>query len=236
MRDAQTQPLSIPEQQSIPLDIQSPSNTETPASTSDVKFLVKTFQISGNTSIQTNVLTNLLNSLTNKEITFASLQDAANRIRQYYIDHGYPLVVSYIPAQEIESGVVKIAVLEGKYGQVLIQNNGQFKSTVTASISANNKVYDGNTDATLIASLNGMISGDNVNVITSGNFLTNTAGRDKTVNINMPTLSGMDAANYFISQYNLTTSADIIPLSDFVATISEKQKICIIYIAKFMGQ
>src|SRR5207237_927386 len=76
-----------------------------------------------------------------------------------------------------------------------------------------NKPYDGNTDATIdttTAALNGVISGDTVNLGTgsaTGAFDTKDIGTGKTVTIAGLTISGADTGNYSLTQP--TTTADI---------------------------
>ncbi len=77
--------------------------------------------------------------------------------------------------------------------------------TITG-VTANNKVYNGNTSATLNtggASLSGVISGDVVTLVTSGAtgaFSNKNIGTDKTVTTSGFTLSGADAAKYLLTQ------------------------------------
>jgi hypothetical protein len=95
-------------------------------------------------------------------------------------------------------------------------------ATTMASITARdlavtatgvNKVYDGNTDATVTGrSLNGAIAGDDVSL--SGGtaaFDTKHVGTDKEVTLTGATLDGDDAGNYTLTSVS-TTTADITPL------------------------
>ncbi|MCT0200091.1 hypothetical protein KQ313_10410 [Synechococcus sp. CS-1325] len=66
-------------------------------------------------------------------------------------------------------------------------------------VSANNKVYDGTTSATLnttTATFNGLVAGDSVSLDGSGFFADPNVGLAKRVVVNRLTLSGPDAANY----------------------------------------
>jgi hypothetical protein len=79
-------------------------------------------------------------------------------------------------------------------------------ASLTASISANNKVYDGNTAATgSIGSLTGVLAGDTVNLNAAGasySFETPGAGNSKTVTEAGAALAGADAANYRLAVQN----------------------------------
>ncbi len=59
-----------------------------------------------------------LAGLVGQEVSLADLRQAAARITQLYRDKGYFLARAYVPAQEISGGVVRIAVIEGRYDGV----------------------------------------------------------------------------------------------------------------------
>ncbi|MFW2149472.1 YDG domain-containing protein, partial [Acinetobacter sp. TY1] len=81
------------------------------------------------------------------------------------------------------------------------------KKQITGSITAQDKVYDGTTNAIVNGSLNGVISGDKVNITAQGQFSDKNAGSNKNVNVS-GALNGTDAGNYALST-NLQTQADI---------------------------
>ncbi|WP_180042336.1 MBG domain-containing protein [Acinetobacter sp. YH12218] len=81
--------------------------------------------------------------------------------------------------------------------------------TLTATINAQNKVYDGNSSAAVIYGDN-RVSGDFLNI--TGNpatFSDKNAGSNKTVIVNGLTLSGADAGNYVLAATTATDTADI---------------------------
>ncbi len=84
-----------------------------------------------------------------------------------------------------------------------------------SGISANDKVYDGNTSAALnigSATFNGMISGDVLAVgSASGNFGDKNVGTGKKVGISGIVLAGLDAGNYILGDNTAVTTASITP-------------------------
>jgi hypothetical protein len=82
--------------------------------------------------------------------------------------------------------------------------------SLTALYAANNKVFDGNTNATLAsATLNDIIARDDVKLTnTSATFDTAAVGTDKTVTVAGINLTGADAANYKVDATK-TTKANI---------------------------
>ncbi|AKQ46904.1 hypothetical protein TH63_16720 [Rufibacter radiotolerans] len=114
----------------------------------------------------------------------------------------------------------------GTYAVVAALNNNNYSATngtgslviapksVTGSITASNKVYDGNISASISGrSLVGVLSTDaaNVSLGTSGTatFATAAAGNDKTVTATGLALSGTVANNYSLSATTATTTANI---------------------------
>jgi hypothetical protein len=85
-------------------------------------------------------------------------------------------------------------------GNYELTTNGQVtanisKKQITGSITAQDKVYDGTTSAIVNGSLNGLITGDQVNLNAQGQFADKNAGSNKNVNVS-GNLSGTDAGNY----------------------------------------
>jgi hypothetical protein len=83
---------------------------------------------------------------------------------------------------------------------------------ITGNFTASNKVYDGNTDATVTGrSLNGTISGDTVSLDGgTASFGTKNVATGKTVTLSGASLSGTDAGNYHLTSV-ATATANITP-------------------------
>jgi hypothetical protein len=83
---------------------------------------------------------------------------------------------------------------------------------ITGSITANNKIYDATTSATIASrTLSGQIAGDVVSYIGgTATFATKDAGNGKTVTATGLSLDGADAGNYTVNSTAMTT-ADITP-------------------------
>jgi len=81
---------------------------------------------------------------------------------------------------------------------------------ITGNFTAADKVYDGNTSATVLTrTLNGVVAGDTGNMSLSGgtaSFSTATVGVGKTVTLPGATLTGSAAANYNLSSVDPTTA------------------------------
>ena len=93
---------------------------------------------------------------------------------------------------------------------------------LTASVTADNKPYDGNRDATTYPSLDGVIGDDDVDVHAVGLFADKSVGTGKTVTATI-TIDGSDAGNYSVNP-TATTTADITSIS-LVATVTADDKV-----------
>ncbi|MFN9790518.1 MAG: YDG domain-containing protein, partial [Holosporales bacterium] len=89
--------------------------------------------------------------------------------------------------------------------------------TAITGITANDKVYDAATAATLntgAAGFTGRLGSDILTVASStGNFIDKNVGNAKTVNITGLTLGGADAGNYILSSSTAAATANITPAS-----------------------
>ncbi len=86
---------------------------------------VRAFAIEGATAIPAARLDSLLADLTGRELSFGELQQATARITAYYREQGYVLARAYLPHQDIEDGVVRIAIVEGRYGKIELHNRSR---------------------------------------------------------------------------------------------------------------
>jgi hemolysin activation/secretion protein len=81
---------------------------------------VTAFRFTGNTSLSEAVLMPLVAGEAGKPMTLTLLRDLAQKVQSYYRARGWFLAQAYIPAQTPRNGVVEIAVLEGRIGQVTV--------------------------------------------------------------------------------------------------------------------
>ncbi len=88
-------------------------------------FLVKTLQIAGNTLFDTATLHALVADAEGKSLTLFQLDELAARITDYYRSHGYPLARAIIPAQTIQSGIVRMDIVEARYGKISLDNSSR---------------------------------------------------------------------------------------------------------------
>jgi hemolysin activation/secretion protein len=107
----ETPPILIPQEHPV---APSPDGTRIP---------VKALHITGATVFTEDELSALLNPWKGRELALEDLQTATERITHYYREHGYLVARAYLPEQTIRDGIVEIAVLEGRIGQVILKNS-----------------------------------------------------------------------------------------------------------------
>ncbi|EGW23485.1 ShlB/FhaC/HecB family hemolysin secretion/activation protein [Methylobacter tundripaludum] len=117
----QIQPVTppAPSPSGTGLTIEGQGAAKLPAS---APFQVKSIQIAGNAKIDTKNLHALIADTEGRSIALPQLGELADRITAYYHDHGYPLARAFIPAQTIQSGVVRIEVMEAQYDKIQLDN------------------------------------------------------------------------------------------------------------------
>jgi hemolysin activation/secretion protein len=79
---------------------------------------VSRFVLEGASLLPPEQLQAQLADLVGQELGLSGLREAAARITRFYREQGYFLARAYLPTQDIANGVVRIAVLEGRYGSV----------------------------------------------------------------------------------------------------------------------
>lgn len=97
---------------------------------------VNRFRITGHSVFSDAELHALLVDLEDRELSVGELQAAAQRLSSFYRQHGYMLARAYVPAQEVEGGVVEIAVLEGSYGEIQIDDPLGLRGYVLAPLDS----------------------------------------------------------------------------------------------------
>ena len=96
---------------------------------------------------------------------------------------------------------------------------------MSGGVTADNKVYDGTTAATLnfdSVVIDGMITGDDLGVDAMGTFADKNVGIDKVVTIGDLVLTGDDADNYIVAQSgNQTETTASITVREITCTVGE---------------
>ena len=90
---------------------------------SGLKFTLKSVVIENNTVFTKGELETLYKDLIGTQVTVGQLNKTADDITAYYRNKGYILTRAVVPPQEINSGNVKIRIVEGFINEVKIQGD-----------------------------------------------------------------------------------------------------------------
>jgi len=91
-------------------------------------IVVKDFRFVGNKSISSADLKTILNGYIGKSSDLDNLYKAADQLSEEYRRRGLDFAKAYIPAQEISNGVVTIAIVEGKLGEIQVTGNRNYSA------------------------------------------------------------------------------------------------------------
>ena len=87
-----------------------------------IRFVVNQLHVTGQTRFSEAELVAATGFKPGSELDLADLRAFASQITAFYNLAGYFVAQAYLPPQEIKGGVVTIAVIEGRYGKISLQN------------------------------------------------------------------------------------------------------------------
>lgn len=79
---------------------------------------LQSVRISGNTLVTSDALLSALGEVKGRRFDMAGLNALTAKLEALYRAQGYPFTQVYLPAQDLKSGVLQIAVIEGRYGVI----------------------------------------------------------------------------------------------------------------------
>jgi hemolysin activation/secretion protein len=100
------------------LDLE-PSTAAPQTNAGTATAVVDAVSISGNTLFKSNVLQAELGDFKGRPLTLADMRALCEKIAAYYRRHGYPFTKVVLPPQDIVNGMLRIQVVEGRYGKVV---------------------------------------------------------------------------------------------------------------------
>lgn len=111
-------------------------NTAPPPERPAVSVDVTSIKILGNTLVETETLHGLVADAEGKRLTLDQLDEMATRIGRYYRGRGHTFARAVVPAQVIQSGVVRFLVIEARYGKVGIDNQTRVNDLLLQATAA----------------------------------------------------------------------------------------------------
>lgn len=128
-------PLSVPDRKTP--EVEEAEKPEEPfAISSNLRFFVESFIFEGNQIFSSEELKKIAEPFENQEQTMVEVQKLIQLITAEYRARGYITSQAYIPVQKIEKrGSIRIAIIEGKVGDVLIEGNRRSRESLLRAYS-----------------------------------------------------------------------------------------------------
>ena len=94
------------------------------------RIVVQKLTVSGAASFSESSLVEQSGFVPGSTVNITELRTMAARIEDFYCHNGYFVAFAYLPAQDIKNGKITIAVVEGQYGQIKLNNESAVSDAV----------------------------------------------------------------------------------------------------------
>ena len=111
-----------------------PAATPGPEEVDALKIRVNAIKFTGDQIYDESALLAASGFEPGSDLTLAELRAITSKIAAYYHKNGYFLTQAFLPAQDVEEGVVTIAVVIGQYGNVTINNQTNLSDSLAQSL------------------------------------------------------------------------------------------------------
>lgn len=128
-------PLPSLRLQQTPIDTQAPEQAAR-------SFVAKRLQLTGVSVYTESELVRVSGFVPDRGVTLQTLSGMADKITQRYRQDGFLVARAYVPAQTITDGTVKMAVIEGQYGQLKVNNTSSLDPKVPRDLLSGLSVGD----------------------------------------------------------------------------------------------
>jgi hemolysin activation/secretion protein len=115
------------------IDVPAVPELESEDDESSLKFALKTVEFSHSEWLSKSELDQLVAAYIGKNSSLAILNKLVNDINQYYRSRGIVTAQAILPPQKIAQGMVKITLVEGRIGKVIVTDNNSTASEYIAT-------------------------------------------------------------------------------------------------------
>jgi hemolysin activation/secretion protein len=129
----QIPPVPVPQLASPILEIQ-PNNMPVPTESASARIIVNRLQVRGAKAYSETDLLAVTGFTPGRELSLTELRGMAARIADFYHSNGYFVAQAYLPEQDIKDGIVTIAVIDGQYGKVTLNNQTNVSNDLANSL------------------------------------------------------------------------------------------------------
>ncbi|MCE3236720.1 MAG: outer membrane protein [Vampirovibrio sp.] len=89
----------------------------------EFRLMVRQIIVEGNTVLSDDEMRPVLTTYLGREDSIAELGDMTDKLTKLYAAKGYLTTQVFVPEQEIENGILRVRVLEGRIGSVEVEGN-----------------------------------------------------------------------------------------------------------------
>ncbi|WP_241673279.1 ShlB/FhaC/HecB family hemolysin secretion/activation protein [Lacisediminimonas profundi] len=104
------------------------------AAPDSARIMVNALRVTGAKAYSESQLLAVTGFKPGTQLTLAELRGMATRISDYYRANGYFIAQAYLPPQDIKDGIVEIAVLDGQYGKVSLNNKTRLSDRIANNL------------------------------------------------------------------------------------------------------
>lgn len=130
----QQQRPSLPPEPGASVDIQAPASSSTPAGGQQVTLT--SVSITGNHVFTEAELKAALGPVQGQAFDLAGLRGLTERIGAHYRAGGYPFARAFLPPQALNTGELRIEVVEGRYGKVAVSGDASLAPSAQGYLAA----------------------------------------------------------------------------------------------------
>lgn len=134
-------PRDIPTLKKDDIKIEGIENGSLKSSDSSKTVFIKDFTFSGNSAISSEELKQSLKAYVGKELSFNQIQEVLALVTKVYRDKGYFVARAYLGKQDLvkNDNTLFISIIEGKYGEIKLNNNSLVNNNSLQAILDNAK-------------------------------------------------------------------------------------------------
>ncbi|MCT7909182.1 ShlB/FhaC/HecB family hemolysin secretion/activation protein [Arcobacter lacus] len=134
--ERQMQAPKIPFEQKQNVKIEGVGENEIKKDNNSQTIFIKDFSFSGNSIISNSELKNSISSYSNKNLTYNQIQEVLALVTKVYRDKGYFVARAYLEKQDLlkNNSVLNITIIEGKYGELKLNNDSLVKTDSLESV------------------------------------------------------------------------------------------------------
>jgi len=112
------------------VNVEAQLQAEEPGESDELRVLIKEIVFEGNTVIDTATLEKVTEPYRDRELTLGEMSELVDLVTITYQERGYILARAYLPKQDIKDGLLKIGIVEGSIGKIIITGKTHYSDKV----------------------------------------------------------------------------------------------------------